>query len=295
VSGARTIEGSRWPLASLASATLAELARAPERSTASRVLRALGWGFARVFSVVALALAWELFARSGAVTPFMLPRLSLVLERIWSDLVSGDLMMNTGVTVYRAMVGFLIAAVAGIVLGMAISRGKLAHWFFDPIISVGFPMPKIAFLPVVILWLGVYDISKISMVVLDAIFPVVTATVIGIRGVERELLWSARNMGAGDREILWQIALPAALPQIITGLQVALPIALIVAVVTEMLMGGYGLGGAMMTSSRFADSRGVFAGIVEIAVVGYVLVKGMAIVRRRLLLWHQEAMAPSTV
>ena len=131
-------------------------------------------------------------------------------------------------TVYRAMVGFAIAAVAGIVLGMTISRGRLAHWFFDPIISVGFPMPKIAFLPVVILWLGVYDVSKISMVVLDAIFPVVTATVIGIRGVERELLWSARNMGAGEREILWQIALPAALPQIITGLQVALPIALIV-------------------------------------------------------------------
>jgi ABC-type nitrate/sulfonate/bicarbonate transport system permease component len=85
------------------------------------------------------------------------------------------------------------------------------------------------------------------------------------------------------------------LPQIITGLQVALPIALIVAVVTEMLMGGYGLGGAMMTASRFADSRGVFAGIVEIAVVGYVLVTAMTIVRRRLLLWHQEALAPSTV
>ncbi len=244
---------------------------------------------------MALAVAWEWFARSGAVTPFMLPRLSAVLERIWSDLITGDLLLNTGVTVYRAMVGFLIAALAGTVLGMAISRGKLAHWFFDPIVSVGFPMPKIAFLPVIILWLGVYDVSKISMVVLDAIFPVITATVIGIRGVERELIWSARNMGAGEREILWQIALPAALPQIITGLQVALPIALIVAVVTEMLMGGYGLGGAMMMSSRFADSRGVFAGIVEIAVVGYVLVKGMAIVRRRLLLWHQEALAPSTV
>jgi ABC-type nitrate/sulfonate/bicarbonate transport system permease component len=95
--------------------------------------------------------------------------------------------------------------------------------------------------------------------------------------------------------LLWQIALPAALPQIITGLQVALPIALIVAIVTEMFMGGYGLGGAMNTASRFADSRGVFAGIVEIAVIGYALVKGMAIVRRRLLLWHQEALAPSTV
>ena len=259
------------------------------------MLRALGWGFARIFSILVLALAWEWFARSGAVTPFMLPRLTAVLERIWSDLVSGDLLLNTGVTVYRAMAGFLIAAVAGTVLGMAISRGRLVHWFCDPIVSVGFPMPKIAFLPVIILWLGVYDVSKISMVVLDAIFPVITATVIGIRGVERELIWSARNMGAGEREILWQIAFPAALPQIITGLQVALPIALIVAVVTEMLMGGYGLGGAMMTASRFADSRGVFAGIVEIAVVGYVLVKGMAILRRRLLLWHQEALTPSTV
>jgi ABC-type nitrate/sulfonate/bicarbonate transport system permease component len=268
---------------------------ASERPTAARVLRTVGWGLARMSSLVVLAVAWEWFARSGAVTPFMLPRLSLVLERIWSDLLTGDLLMNTGVTVYRAMAGFAIAAVAGTVLGMAISRGRLAHWFFDPIISVGFPMPKIAFLPVVILWLGVYDVSKISMVVLDAIFPVVTATVIGIRGVERELIWSARNMGASERELLWQIAFPAALPQIITGLQVALPIALIVAVVTEMLMGGYGLGGAMMTASRFADSRGVFAGIVEIAVVGYVLVKAMAIVRRRLLLWHQEALAPSTV
>ena len=274
---------------------MAELDRpVPERSAAARALRTIAWGLARVSSIVVLAVAWEWFARSGAVTPFMLPRLSLVLERIWSDLLTGDLMMNTGVTVYRAIAGFAIAAVAGTVLGMAISRGRLAHWFFDPIISVGFPMPKIAFLPVVILWLGVYDVSKISMVVLDAIFPVVTATVIGIRGVERELIWSARNMGAGERELLWQIALPAALPQIITGLQVALPIALIVAVVTEMLMGGYGLGGAMMTASRFADSRGVFAGIVEIAIVGYVLIKAMAILRRRLLIWHQEANEPTT-
>ncbi len=274
---------------------LAELAREPEPPPAAHWLEAAGWGVARVFSIVALALAWEVAARSGAFTPYMLPTLSAVLERIWNDLIDGDLLLNTAVTLYRALAGFLIGGVAGVVLGMAISRGKLAHWFFDPIISVGFPMPKIAFLPVVILWLGVYDISKITMISVEAIFPVVTATIVGIRGVERELLWSARNMGAGERELLWQIALPAALPQIITGLQVALPIALIVAIVTEMFMGGYGLGGAMNTASRFADSRGVFAGIVEIAVIGYALVKLMAVARRRLLLWHQEALAPSTV
>ena len=155
-------------------------------------------------------------------------------------------------------------------------------------------MPKIAFLPIVILWLGVYDMSKISMVVFDTIFPVVTATIAGIQGVETELIWSARNMGASKRETLWQIALPAALPRILTGLQVALPISLIVAIVCEMLMGGYGLGGAMMTASRFADSRGVFAALLEIAVVGYALVKAMAVARRRLLVWHSEADEPST-
>lgn len=261
---------------------------------ARRLLGTLGWGFARSASVVLLVVAWELAARSGSVTPFMLPSLTSVLDRVWSDAVAGDLLVNTGATLYRAIVGFLIAAVGGVVLGMAMTRSVAAHWLFDPIISVGFPMPKIAFLPVVILWLGLYDVAKISMVVLDAIFPVVTATVVGIRGVDRELIWSARNMGANGRELLWQIVLPAALPQILTGLQVALPIALIVAVVTEMMMGGYGLGGAMMTASRFAQSTGVFAGIVEIAVVGYCLVKAMAVLRRRLLLWHPEALEPST-
>ena len=264
----------------------------PER--AARLAVTLGWMGVRMISVGLLLAAWEVVARSGLVTPFQLPALSKVLDRIWSDATSGDLAINTAVTLYRAMVGFTIAAVGGIVLGMAMSRNALARWFFDPIISVGFPMPKIAFLPVVILWLGVFDVSKITMIVFDAIFPVVAATVIAIQGVERELIWSARNMGARGRELLWQIILPAALPTIMTGLQVALPLSLIVAVVTEMLMGGYGLGGAMMTASRFADSAGVFAGIVEIAVVGYVLVKTMTLIRRRLLIWHQEANDPST-
>ncbi len=245
----------------------------------------------RLVPIVLLGLAWEAFARSGAVTPFMLPRLSDVCLRIYADAATGDLAINTGLTLYRALTGFLIAAVAGMGLGCAMQRSALARWFFDPLISVGFPMPKIAFLPIVILWLGFFDVTKIAMVVFDAIFPVITATLAGLASVERELIWSARNMGAGERALMWQVMLPAALPQILTGLQVALPLALIVAVVAEMAMGGYGLGGAMMTASRFADSRGVFAGIVEIGVVGLCLVKAMAWLRARLLAWHPEAQA----
>ena len=263
---------------------------AHERAKGLDAVFRLGAG---TFSILVLLIAWELFARSGKVTPFMLPPFSAVVARIYSDAAGGDLWINLGLTLYRAMTGFVIATVGGIALGAAMSRIRWVHWFFDPIISVGFPMPKIAFLPVIMLWLGLYDVSKISIVVLDAIFPVVTATIAGIQGVEKELIWSARNMGASERELLWDVVLPAALPQIMTGLQVALPLALIVAVLTEMLMGGYGLGAVMMTASRFANSVGVFAGIVEIAVVGYALVKAMALLRRRLLIWHQEAAEPA--
>jgi ABC-type nitrate/sulfonate/bicarbonate transport system permease component len=124
---------------------------------------------------------------------------------------------------------------------------------------------------------------------------VLTATIAATLAVERELLWSARNLGATDRQLLREVVFPAALPQIMTGLQVALPIALIVCIVAEMKLGGVGLGGALITASRFADSPGVFAGIVEIAIAGYLLVSAMAIVRRRLLAWHPEALAPATV
>jgi ABC-type nitrate/sulfonate/bicarbonate transport system permease component len=263
-------------------------------TSVAQIARALLWALARVASIVVLLAAWEILARSGTFTHYQLPALSDVVAHIWSDAWSGDLWINTALTLYRALTAFAICTVFGVMIGMAMSRNAVANWFFDPIISVGFPMPKIAFLPVVILWLGVYDVSKITIIVVDAIFPVIAATVIAIQGVERELLWSARNMGANNRELLTQIVLPAAMPQIMTGLQVALPLSLIVAVVAEMLMGGYGLGGAMMTASRFANSTGVFAGIVEIAVVGYCLVKTMALIRRRLLIWHQEANEPTT-
>jgi ABC-type nitrate/sulfonate/bicarbonate transport system permease component len=271
-------------LSAPAAAALAGRRRGGGLNAAARVA-------ARLFSLILLLVIWEVVARSGKVTPFMLPPLSAVIARIYDDAASGVLWTNLGLTLFRAMAGFFIAAAGGIALAAAMSRLRPVRWFFDPLISIGFPMPKIAFLPIIMLWLGVYDVSKISMVVFDAIFPVVTATLAGLAAVDKELIWSARNMGAREHELIWQVALPAALPQILTGLQVALPIALIVEIVVEMAMGGYGLGAAMMSASRFADSRGVFAGIVEIAIVGYLLIKAMAAIRRRLLVWHHEAQA----
>jgi ABC-type nitrate/sulfonate/bicarbonate transport system permease component len=258
-------------------------------------LRGLGHGTRAGLTLILALAGWEAYARSGAISNFLLPPLSIVLERVWQDALSGDLALNLGITLYRAMFGFAIAAVAGVIAGILIARNSAARWFFDPIVSIGFPMPKIAFLPIFMLWFGLYDTSKVTMIVVSAIFPVVTATVVATQGVDRELVWSARSLGAGEGQLLWEVILPAALPQVLTGLQVALPVSLIVAIVTEMLMGGTGLGASMINASRFADSPGVFAGIIEIGAAGFCLVRGIAALRRRLLRWHQEAQEPTTV
>ena len=246
------------------------------------------------FPVALLLIAWYEATALGLTTPFLLPTPQSVVERMWTDTTSGDLVVNIGLTLYRAFVGFIVAAAAGIVLGILMARSTFVHWFFDPIVSVGFPMPKIAFLPIFMLWFGLYDFSKIALVFIGVVFPVITATLAATQSVDRQMLWSARMLGAGEHRLLWEIMVPAAFPQIMTGLQIALPISLIITIVTEMIMGGPGLGGAMIAASRFADSPGVFAGIVEIGIAGYCVVKGMAMVRRRVLVWHQESEDPTT-
>src|SRR3977135_1426070 len=256
---------------------------------------AVGRRAGAIVPLLVLVVGWETASRSGVVTPFLLPPISAVLERVWQDALSGELAVNLGLTLFRSLVGFAIAGAGGVVLGILMTRQRLVRWFFDPIVSVGFPMPKIAFLPIFMLWLGLYDFSKISMAVFNAIFPVITATIAPAEGGDRQLLWSARSRGASERQLLREIIMPAALPQILTGLQVALPISMIVMIVTEMLMGGEGLGGGMIDPSRFADSPGGFAGIVEIAIAGLCLVKGISMLRRHLRAWHQEAQEPTTL
>jgi len=130
--------------------------------------------------------------------------------------------------------------------------------------------------------------GKAAMVAFSSVFPVVVATWAATENVDKYLVWSAESLGVDRRALLWQIILPSAMPGVFTGLQIALPISLIVVIICEMTMGGEGLGGSMMTSMRFADSPGVFSGIVAIAIIGSVLVKLMEIVRRRLLIWHAE-------
>jgi len=186
---------------------------------------------------------------------------------------------------------FVLAAVIGVAIGVAMSVSKNVRWFCDPLVSFAFPIPKIALLPIFVLWFGVFDVSKITMTTVACIVPIISATHLGTRNIDKYLIWSARALGTSDRTLFWKIVVPAALPAILTGLQIAFPITLIVSIVCEMLTGGQGLGGYMIYAARFGESDKVFLGIFFTALIGFVLIEGFAWLRRKLLVWHTETSA----
>ena len=242
----------------------------------------------RLLPVLGVLVLWQWMATSGTVSAFLLPRPAVVFERIWSDIASATLFGSIGLSLYRALTGLAIAGALGSILGILMARSRAVHGFFDPLISIGLPMPTVAFIPIFILWFGLTDIAKIFTVAVSCLFIIQSTVYAGALGVERQLIWSARSLGAKPAEILIDIVLHAALPQIITALQIALPISLIVALVTEMFMGGGGLGGQLLLASRYADSPGVYAGILEIAATGAILLAVAKLIRARLLRWHAE-------
>jgi taurine transport system permease protein len=245
--------------------------------------------FARNLSVVAVLVLWEATTRAGLVDNFLLPPLSQVLLRGWADLLDGELPRQILATASLTFFGFALAAVCGVAAGALMSMSALVRRILEPLVSVAFPIPKISFLPIFILWFGLGDMPKILMIAFTCVVPVVSATFLGTTTVDKYFLWSARTLGTRRHALFWKVVIPAAAPQIISGLQVAFPLAMIIAVVTEMLTGADGLGGYMIHAVRFAQSDKMFAGLLATLLTGMVFIQGFAWLRERLLVWHAES------
>jgi len=242
---------------------------------------------------LAIIAAWEIASRDKLVSTFLLPPFTAVVARFWQGITTGQLFVISGQTLLRLAISYSIAVVCGVVLGILMGRVRLVRWLLDPIVSIGFPAPKIAFLPIFVLWFGVFDTPKIVMSIVSCIFPIIAGTWAGTQSVDKYLIWSAENLGATKRELLSQVILPAALPQVLTAMQVALPIAFIVVIVAEMLTGGGGLGGSMIEGARFADSAQVYVDLIVIGLIGFACLLLLQFVRRKILAWHPEVLQES--
>jgi ABC-type nitrate/sulfonate/bicarbonate transport system permease component len=256
----------------------------PVRRGVAALCSALGYSY----SLLLVVLAWELVARAELVRPLFLPTVTTVLTQLWVLLTEGEIIVPLLVSLYRAFLGLLLAVVFGVLAGLLMARSKWMNWALDPLVSVGFPAPKIAFVPIFILWFGIDHLSKVLLVAFNCVFPMIIAAHHGATAVSRTVIWSATAMGTPERKLLYRIVLPASLPYIFTGMRVTLPVALIIAFTAEMIAGGGGVGAALMFAQRFFQTPTVFVYILVMLATGFVLDRVMLRLRDWLIPWQEE-------
>jgi ABC-type nitrate/sulfonate/bicarbonate transport system permease component len=250
----------------------------------SRLLSRLG----SLYPLVLVAMLWEAAARLSGVNPIFLPPLSQVVVQLFKLIASGQLVDPLLISLYRAAVGLALSLAAGVALGFLMARFRAVEWLLNPMLVIGYPAPKVAFLPIFILWFGIDNLSKIALVAAFCIFPVIIAAHAGAVAVPKAQIWAARAMGASSLATLRLVVFPASLPSLMSGLRVAVPYALVSTFTAEMIAGGGGLGGDLVYAQRNFESATVFAILIVMLVSGYVIDHGVIWLRHRVLRWHGE-------
>jgi NitT/TauT family transport system permease protein len=246
-------------------------------------------GLARLASPLAFLALWEVVSRSEVVNPNVFPPVTEIAWR-WATLIAtGRIFPPLGETLGRALAGITAAVLVGVPLGLLMGRVRWVAWLGEPLFAFGFPLPKIALIPLYVHWFGLFSLSKIMLIFTDCLFPIAIFTYHGARGVSPVYLWSAQARGTGRVRLLWRVVLPLSLGAIYDGFQVALVVAVLVAVVSEMVSGGGGLGVLMISAYRYGDVRGAFAALATISLAGYVLSRLAQLLRGRLLHWQAGA------
>jgi NitT/TauT family transport system permease protein len=235
--------------------------------------------------VVFLAL-WEIAPRVGLVDEVFLPPFSTVVEA-FADLVgSGELWQHVSASLSRALIGFFVAVVIAIPLGIAIAWYRPVSDFLNPILELFRNTAALALLPVFILILGIGEESKIALVIYACTFPILLNTISGVRTVDPLLIKSASSLGLSPVRLFQKVVLPAAVPTIFTGIRMAAASSILVLIAAEMVGAKAGLG-YLITASQFNfQIPNMYAGIVAISVLGLSLNAVLVLIERRLSRWR---------
>jgi ABC-type nitrate/sulfonate/bicarbonate transport system permease component len=231
---------------------------------------------------------WEATTRYGLVSKALVPDLANVGAAFWQLLASGELLFNAGHSLARAFVGLAAATAFGVVAGLLMATIRPLRLLINPLVQVFYPMPKSALIPVVMVWFGLGDMSKIVLIFLGCILPVVVSTYNGARGVDHVLVWSAASLGASRRAILTEIVLPAAMPEILNGIRTALAFSFILMVSSEFIMAKDGIGYLIATLGDGGAYAAMFACIFTVAGVGFAADRMFGLLIRRTLRWREQ-------
>lgn len=243
----------------------------------------------RMLPLLLVAALWQAASMSGLLPSAVLPSFSAVITSLVSLVTSGEIFPHTAASFLRAGAGFFIAVICGITLGLLMARLRPVQRAVEPILLLIYPVPKPALIPLFMVWLGIGDASKITVIALSCLLPIVVSTFNGARSVDEMLLWSARARGTPEHRLLWRVVLPAALPQVATGVRTAIAIAIIVMVSSEFISSEHGLGYLIFTYGGVGADDAMLAVVLYLTVIGYLLDRSYVAGLRRLMAWHAFA------
>lgn len=254
--------------------------------TSSRLGGASLWtvpGVPPLFALVALLGLWQTAAWVAGRESF--PSAYAALRTIPAALAEPEAMQNIGASVTRMLLGFALGLAFAVPTGLVMGRSRRVHDFLDPLLTTTYPIPKAALMPIIMLWFGIGDLSKILVIFLGVSLPLVYHSYHGARRVDEKLIWSAGAMGTGAVGRVFRVILPAALPEVMLGCRVAISMALIVMVSSEMVARQSGMGNLLFNSMDMALYEKVYAMIVLISALGFVADVAFEGIRKRLTAW----------
>ncbi|WP_082938572.1 ABC transporter permease subunit [Mitsuaria sp. 7] len=237
----------------------------------------------------AILLAWYVVTRAGWVEPLFLPPPGEVLEAARSIVAEGyanaSLWAHVSASLGRILAAALIAIVLGIPAGLAMGMNRWGKGILDAPIEFYWPLPPLAYLPLMIIWLGIGETSKIALLTLAMFAPVVMSAQAGVRSLSQERVNAALSLGATRWQLFKDIVLPSALPEILTGIRIALGVGWGTLMAAELIAATRGIGFMVMSASHFLSTDAVFFGIGVIALCAFAFSAAMRAVERRLVPW----------
>jgi NitT/TauT family transport system permease protein len=240
----------------------------------------------RYTPLLLLALLWETVTRTQLVSPNVLPTLSSVMGSL-VHLMADDLAHHTLLSLMRGAAGLAAAVVVGTATGVLMAWYRPVRVFVNPFIQLLYPLPKSALIPLTIIWLGLGDVSKITLIFVGSLLPVVVSSFNAARGGDHLLVWSARSVGATERELLLEIVIPAALPEILNGYRIALALCFILVIAGELIIANNGIGFLIGFLGEGGDYKGMFAGVLTISLIGFAADRLYVMAMNRMLAWRE--------
>ena len=241
-----------------------------------------------IASPIALLVVWELAARAHLIDTRFFPAPSSVIAVLIEMLRSGELVTNTLVSLRRLALGTLVGGVPALVLGVAMGINRWVRAVVDPLVAATYPIPKSAILPLALLIFGLGEGSKIFMVAIGVFFPVVINATTGVLEINRIYLDVGRNYKANRWNTFWTIALPGALPVILTGFKLGIGIGLVLIAIAEMIGAKSGLGYMIWTAWETFSVEQMYVGLFMIAIIGFVLTLALNELERFIIPWKRD-------